>query len=168
MCVCVCVFFFQLVTHSHALLLYLLLIIICSVLFPSFINDSIIFWPHLFLSCCSRLQVAIIAGNFELAELIKNHKETDIGEFSSSPTRPPPVIIPPVLSWGEPLHSPAALRSSKRSTLWAGRCDSSIFCALRRKHALVLLACRIRFIVYLYVYWEVVENPNRSLVAVMV
>lgn len=26
------------------------------------------------------LQVAIIAGNFELAELIKNHKETDIGK----------------------------------------------------------------------------------------
>lgn len=26
------------------------------------------------------LQVAIIAGNFELAELIKNHKQTDIGE----------------------------------------------------------------------------------------
>lgn len=26
------------------------------------------------------LQVAIIAGNFELAEYIKNHKETDIGE----------------------------------------------------------------------------------------
>lgn len=25
-------------------------------------------------------QVAIIAGNFELAELIKNHKESDIGE----------------------------------------------------------------------------------------
>lgn len=25
-------------------------------------------------------QVAIIAGNFELAELVKNHKETDIGE----------------------------------------------------------------------------------------
>ncbi|GLD71942.1 SH3 and multiple ankyrin repeat domains protein 3-like protein, partial [Lates japonicus] len=28
----------------------------------------------------SPFQVAIIAGNFELAELIKNHKETDIGE----------------------------------------------------------------------------------------
>lgn len=26
------------------------------------------------------LQVAIIAGNFELAEYIKSHKETDIGE----------------------------------------------------------------------------------------
>ncbi|TWW67582.1 hypothetical protein D4764_02G0006230 [Takifugu flavidus] len=41
--------------------------------------------------------VAIIAGNFELAELIKTHKETDIGEFSASIvhlffllTRPPP------------------------------------------------------------------------------
>lgn len=28
------------------------------------------------------LQVAIIAGNFELAEYIKNHKETDIGEWA--------------------------------------------------------------------------------------
>ena len=28
---------------------------------------------------CPVLQVAIIAGNFELAEYIKNHKETDIG-----------------------------------------------------------------------------------------
>lgn len=27
---------------------------------------------------CPVLQVAIIAGNFELAEYIKNHKETDI------------------------------------------------------------------------------------------
>lgn len=36
----------------------------------------------LLVSLC--LQVAIIAGNFELAELIKNHKATDIGEFSSS------------------------------------------------------------------------------------
>lgn len=26
-------------------------------------------------------KVAIIAGNFELAEFIKNHKEADIGEF---------------------------------------------------------------------------------------
>lgn len=31
------------------------------------------------LGCFSH-QVAIIAGNFELAELIKNHKESDIGE----------------------------------------------------------------------------------------
>lgn len=30
------------------------------------------------------LQVAIIAGNFELAELIKNHKEKDIGKKQSS------------------------------------------------------------------------------------
>jgi len=31
--------------------------------------------------------VAIIAGNFELAEIIKTHKESDVGEFdlSSSP-----------------------------------------------------------------------------------
>jgi len=29
-------------------------------------------------------QVAIIAGNFELAELIKNHKDSDIGESQSS------------------------------------------------------------------------------------
>lgn len=41
--------------------------------------------------------MAIIAGNFELAELIKTHKETDIGEFTSSNvhlffllTHPPP------------------------------------------------------------------------------
>lgn len=27
-------------------------------------------------------QVAIIAGNFELAEYIKNHKETDIGKYN--------------------------------------------------------------------------------------
>lgn len=33
-----------------------------------------------FFLVCFSLQVAIIAGNFELAELIKNHKETDIGE----------------------------------------------------------------------------------------
>lgn len=32
------------------------------------------------LTPCPLLQVAIIAGNFELAEYIKNHKETDIGE----------------------------------------------------------------------------------------
>lgn len=34
--------------------------------------------------CISRVspsQVAIIAGNFELAEYIKNHKETDVGEW---------------------------------------------------------------------------------------
>lgn len=31
-------------------------------------------------SSSASLQVAIIAGNFELAELIKNHKEKDIGE----------------------------------------------------------------------------------------
>lgn len=30
--------------------------------------------------CVPFFQVAIIAGNFELAELIKNHKETDIGK----------------------------------------------------------------------------------------
>lgn len=26
-------------------------------------------------------QVAIIAGNFELAEVIKTHKDSDVGEF---------------------------------------------------------------------------------------
>lgn len=36
----------------------------------------------LMASCCP-LQVAIIAGNFELAELIKNHKDSDIGESGS-------------------------------------------------------------------------------------
>jgi hypothetical protein len=34
------------------------------------------------LRVVSALQVAIIAGNFELAEYIKNHKETDIGEWA--------------------------------------------------------------------------------------
>lgn len=34
------------------------------------------------LTPCPLLQVAIIAGNFELAEYIKNHKETDIGEYA--------------------------------------------------------------------------------------
>lgn len=34
------------------------------------------------LTPCPLLQVAIIAGNFELAEYIKNHKETDIGEWA--------------------------------------------------------------------------------------
>ncbi|XP_077178222.1 SH3 and multiple ankyrin repeat domains protein 2 isoform X1 [Paroedura picta] len=34
----------------------------------------------------SPFQVAIIAGNFELAELIKNHKETDIVPFREAPT----------------------------------------------------------------------------------
>ncbi|XP_055795483.1 SH3 and multiple ankyrin repeat domains protein 2b isoform X2 [Salvelinus fontinalis] len=33
-------------------------------------------------------QVAIIAGNFELAELIKNHKETDIVPFREAPAQP--------------------------------------------------------------------------------
>uniref|UniRef100_A0A8K9UEN0 SH3 and multiple ankyrin repeat domains 2b n=1 Tax=Oncorhynchus mykiss TaxID=8022 RepID=A0A8K9UEN0_ONCMY len=33
-------------------------------------------------------QVAIIAGNFELAELIKNHKETDIVPFKEAPAQP--------------------------------------------------------------------------------
>ena len=28
--------------------------------------------------------MAIIAGNFELAELVKNHKETDVGEYLQS------------------------------------------------------------------------------------
>lgn len=31
---------------------------------------------------CPLLQVAIIAGNFELAEYIKSHKETDIGRWA--------------------------------------------------------------------------------------
>lgn len=29
-------------------------------------------------------QVAIIAGNFELAEVIKTHKDSDVGEFCST------------------------------------------------------------------------------------
>lgn len=31
------------------------------------------------VTACPLLQVAVIAGNFELAEYIKSHKETDIG-----------------------------------------------------------------------------------------
>lgn len=27
------------------------------------------------------MQVAIVAGNFELAEVIKTHKDADVGEF---------------------------------------------------------------------------------------
>lgn len=33
------------------------------------------------------LKVAIIAGNFELAEIIKNHKDTDIGKFTEPQLR---------------------------------------------------------------------------------
>lgn len=46
-------------------------------------SRSTVFPPSLF-------QVAIIAGNFELAEIIKTHKESDVGEFdlSSSPFSP--------------------------------------------------------------------------------
>ncbi|XP_068922656.1 SH3 and multiple ankyrin repeat domains protein 2 isoform X1 [Petaurus breviceps papuanus] len=46
-------------------------------------------------------QVAIIAGNFELAEYIKNHKETDIVPFREAPTysnrrrRPPSTLAAP-------------------------------------------------------------------------
>ncbi|KAJ8247688.1 hypothetical protein GJAV_G00249120 [Gymnothorax javanicus] len=36
-------------------------------------------------NCQTPFQVAIIAGNFELAELIKNHKETDIVPFREAP-----------------------------------------------------------------------------------
>lgn len=32
------------------------------------------------VTSCPLLQVAVIAGNFELAEYIKSHKETDIGK----------------------------------------------------------------------------------------
>lgn len=44
------------------------------ILLPSMLTD-----PSFFVSS----QVAIIAGNFELAELIKNHKETDIGKWQN-------------------------------------------------------------------------------------
>lgn len=42
------------------------------------------------LSSLPLFQVAIIAGNFELAEVIKTHKESDVGEFdlSSPPFSP--------------------------------------------------------------------------------
>lgn len=36
---------------------------------------------------CPLLQVAIIAGNFELAEYIKSHKETDIGRWARARAR---------------------------------------------------------------------------------
>ena len=44
------------------------------------------------------LQVAIIAGNFELAELVKNHKETDIGKQQSSSSSFPLLLIHPSIS----------------------------------------------------------------------
>lgn len=50
----------------------------CFVLFL-FRSLDFYFFIH-FLFPVSFFQVAIIAGNFELAELIKNHKETDIGK----------------------------------------------------------------------------------------
>lgn len=31
---------------------------------------------------CAPLQVAVIAGNFELGELIRNHREQDVGEWA--------------------------------------------------------------------------------------
>lgn len=36
---------------------------------------------HLDLLSSPFSQVAIIAGNFELAEVIKTHKDSDVGEF---------------------------------------------------------------------------------------
>ena len=32
--------------------------------------------------CFLCLQLAVLSGNFELGEIIKNHKDTDIGKFS--------------------------------------------------------------------------------------
>ncbi|XP_062860465.1 SH3 and multiple ankyrin repeat domains protein 2-like [Trichomycterus rosablanca] len=48
----------------------------------------------------SSYQVAIIAGNFELAELIKNHRESDVVPFCETPAysrrrRPPHHLTPP-------------------------------------------------------------------------
>lgn len=40
------------------------------------------------------LQVAIIAGNFELAEYIKSHKETDVGEWARAGAGRGPTPLP--------------------------------------------------------------------------
>lgn len=46
-------------------------------------------------------QVAIIAGNFELAEIIKTHKESDVGELDFSRfSRFSPFPWIPGLDWG--------------------------------------------------------------------
>lgn len=92
---------------------------------------------------CFCHQVAIIAGNFELAELIKNHKETDIGEWARPPTQDtfqiawfdPPAVIPrwdyrhlclqrdnpaEIRRSGEPEVSPrASMWRSLRSIAWS-------------------------------------------------
>lgn len=57
-------------------------VLLCTVQYlEDLAKINCVFLLPLFLSACLfSLQVAIIAGNFELAELIKNHKETDIGK----------------------------------------------------------------------------------------
>lgn len=49
-------------------------------------------------------QVAIIAGNFELAEVIKTHKDSDVGEFC------PPRSLLNVHLWGS--SGPSSARVS--------------------------------------------------------
>ncbi|CAI9167341.1 unnamed protein product [Rangifer tarandus platyrhynchus] len=70
-------------------------------------------------------QVAIIAGNFELAEYIKNHKETDIVPFREAPAysnrrrRPPSTLAAPRL----------LLRSNSDNSLNAGAPDWAVCAA---------------------------------------
>ncbi|XP_042669821.1 SH3 and multiple ankyrin repeat domains protein 2 isoform X1 [Centrocercus urophasianus] len=53
----------------------------------------------------SPFQVAIIAGNFELAEYIKNHREADIGSCFSYPSRSPRNLLLPVPFREAPTYS---------------------------------------------------------------
>ncbi|XP_064821322.1 uncharacterized protein LOC135539371 [Oncorhynchus masou masou] len=61
----------------------------------------------------SPFQVAIIAGNFELAELVKNHKETDIVPFHEAPEYSKRRRVPPsTSSSGSCLVAPRVLLRS--------------------------------------------------------
>ncbi|XP_007947517.1 SH3 and multiple ankyrin repeat domains protein 2 [Orycteropus afer afer] len=74
-------------------------------------------------------QVAIIAGNFELAEYIKNHKETDVVPFREAPAysnrrrRPPTTLAAPRV----------LLRSNSDNNLNAGGPDWSV-CSTAPSH----------------------------------
>ncbi|XP_055085791.1 SH3 and multiple ankyrin repeat domains protein 2b [Periophthalmus magnuspinnatus] len=75
-------------------------------------------------------QVAIIAGNFELAELIKNHKESDIVPFREAPAyskrrRPPVVVSGQGSSSSSSLSAPRVLlRSNSDNNLSVGQYQS--------------------------------------------
>uniref|UniRef100_A0AAZ3Q2G4 SH3 and multiple ankyrin repeat domains protein 3 n=1 Tax=Oncorhynchus tshawytscha TaxID=74940 RepID=A0AAZ3Q2G4_ONCTS len=70
----------------------------------------------------SPFQVAIIAGNFELAELVKNHKETDIVPFHEAPEYSKRRRVPPsTSSSGSCLVAPRVLlRSNSDNNLTGG------------------------------------------------